>query len=114
MIDYESIGVRVQYYRKSINMTQEELAEQTKTSRVHISNIERGEGSPSIEVLIDIANALYVSADDLLAGNLFSSNPSRSEEEMDILHDCTKEEKLIMLEGMRTIKHLIRKYKITK
>ena len=114
MIDCESIGMRVRYYRKLNGMSQEELAERTKTSRVFISNIERGESNPSLETIIDIANALYISTDELLAGNLFSSNPSRTEEEMDILYDCTKEEKYILLESMRSIKHIIRKYKITK
>jgi len=111
MINYESIGIRVQYYRTLNDMTQEELGEKTKTNRVHISNIERGEKTPSLELLIDIANALYISSDDLLAENLFSSNPRRSEEEMNILYDCTIEESRMLLESMRAIKHIIRRYK---
>lgn len=114
MINFESIGTRVQYYRRLNGMSQEELAERTKTNRVHISNVERGEKTPSLELIIDIANALYISTDDLLAETLFSSNPSKSEREMNFLYDCTKEETNILLESMLAIKNIIRKYKITK
>ena len=114
MVDCEKIGTRVRYYRKKNNMSQEELAECTSSSRVYISNIERGEIVPSLEAIINIANVLYVSTDELLAENLIICTPTRSEEEMDILYDCTKEESLILLESMRAIKNVIRGYKITK
>lgn len=114
MIDCESIGTRVRHYRKKNGMSQEELAEWTGTSRVYISNIERGETIPSLEAIIDIANALYVSTDELLAGNLFNCKPTHSEKEMDILYDCTKEESFILLECMKAIKNIIRRFKITK
>jgi len=112
MLDYESIGARVRHHRKKNGMSQEELAEQVATSRVYISKIERGEGAPSLEVVINIANALYVTADDLLAGNLLSSNAGGVEEEKDILFDCSQEECRILLESMRAIKHILRGNKI--
>ena len=99
MLDCESIGARVRHHRKQNGLSQEQLAEQAETSRVYISNIE---------------NALNVSADDLLAGNLLSSNAIGTEEEMDILFDCTQEECRILLESMRSLKHILRGYKITK
>ena len=114
MLDCESIGARVRHHRKQNGLSQEELAEQAETSRVYISNIERGECTPSLEMVLNIANALNVSADDLLAGNLLSSNADVTEEEMDILFDCSQEECRILLESMRALKHILRGYKITK
>lgn len=114
MMDCQSIGARVRHHRKQNGLSQEELAERTETSRVYISNIERGEAAPSLEVLLSIANALSVSADDLLAGNLLSANTDRTEEEMDILFDCSQEESRILLESMKAIKQVLRGYNITK
>ena len=114
MMDCQSIGARVRHHRKQNGLSQEELAERAETSRVYISNIERGEAVPSLEVLLSIANALSVSADDLLAGNLLSANTNSTEEEMDILFDCSQEESRILLESMKAIKKVLRGYNITK
>ena len=114
MIDCESIGARIRCHRKQNGLSQEELAEQAETSRVYISNIERGEAAPSLEVILNIANALCVSAADLLAGNLLSANSDRMEKEMDILFDCSQEESRILLESMQALKKILRRYKITK
>lgn len=114
MLDCESIGARVRHHRKQNGMSQEELAERAATSRVYISNIERGESAPSLEMILNIANTLNISADDLLAGNLLSAKADRTEEEMDILFDCSHEECRILLESMRAIKQILRGYKITK
>lgn len=114
MLDCESIGARVRYHRSQNGMSQETLAEYIGTSRVNISNIERGERTPGLEMVINIANVLNVSADDLLAGNLIAVNTGRREEELDILFDCSQEESRILLESMRAIKQVIRGYNITK
>lgn len=114
MLDSQSIGARVRHHRKQNGLSQEKLAEQAETSRVHISNIERGEAAPSLEMLLNIANALNVSADDLLAGNLLSASTARTEAEMDILFDCSQKESRILLECMRAIKQVLRSYNITK
>ena len=114
MLDCQSIGARVRYHRKQNGLSQEELADQAETSRVYISHIERGEVAPSLKVLVSIANVLNVSADDLLAGNLLSAHTTRTEEEIDILSDCSPEESHILLESMRAIKQVLRRCNITK
>ena len=114
MMDCQSIGARVRYHRKQNGLSQEQLAERISTSNVHISNIERGEKVPSLEVILSIANALSVSADDLLAGNLLSASTNSTEEEMYILFDCSQEESQILLESMKAIKMVLRDYNITK
>ena len=114
MLDSVSIGARVKHHRTRNGISQEELAERIKISRVTVSNIERGESTPSLETIVNIANALYTSADDLLAGNLLVVGTGLIEEELDILYDCSKEESKLLLQNMRALKDIIRGYKITK
>jgi len=114
VIDCESIGARVKYHRVRVNMSQEELAYRANISRVQIGRLERGERQPSLEALINIANALNVTADDLLAGNLLNSGSVHSEDQIAILTDCTKEETQILLQNMQSLKKIIRAYKISK
>ena len=58
MIDIESIGSRGKYHRIRNKLSQEELADLAKVSRVYISYLECGERIPSMESFINIANAL--------------------------------------------------------
>ena len=114
MIDCKSIGARIRYHRTINKISQEELAFRTQMSRVHIGYIERGERAPSLESVINIANALNVSADELLLGNLLVAESRMSTEELDILNDCSTEECEILLKSMKGLKETIRAYRITK
>ena len=114
MIDIENIGSRVKYHRLRNKITQEELAELAQVSRVHISYLERGERIPSMESFINIANALNVSADELLANNLLVTGSNMNSEEQNILFDCSVNERQILLENMRKLKDILRSYHISK
>ena len=63
---YTSIGKNIRNCRIEKKMRQEDLAEKTGLSTNYIGMIERGEKIPSLESLIDILNALHVSADTIL------------------------------------------------
>lgn len=65
-MDRKSIGHRIQAYREAAGMSQDGLAEALGLSTIYISTIERGVKTPSLEVFVNIANALNVSADLLL------------------------------------------------
>lgn len=114
MIDYTNIGSRIRFQRITRNMSQEELAERSHLSRVHIGYIERGEKVPSLESIINIANALNMSADEILAGNLLVSNTSSAFNDFSIFDDCTKEEVAILMQNMKQLKEILRSYRITK
>lgn len=64
--DYASLGQRIRKARKTLNMTQEQLAEKCDLSTAHIGHIERGTRALSIESLITISDVLHVSTDYLL------------------------------------------------
>ena len=63
-------GLRVQELRKGHGMTQEELAEALGVDKDHISRIERGVKSCSIDLLIATAYVLHTSTDYLLMGKI--------------------------------------------
>ena len=63
----QQFAANLRGFRTEQNITQEQLAERISKSTEHISFLERGERSPSFEVIIDIANALGVLINDLMS-----------------------------------------------
>ncbi len=65
---YIILGLNIAYYRKKNGLTQAELAEITKLSRTHISNIEAPSmpHSISLEALFKISDALQIEPYKLL------------------------------------------------
>jgi len=49
---------KIEYYRKKLNMTQEELAEVVGVSRQTIISLEQGRYNPSLELAYRITKAL--------------------------------------------------------
>ena len=113
-IDYGNIGERIRFNRIKNKMSQEQLAELANISSVHIGYIERGDRLPSLETIINIANALTVSADELLAGSLIVSSTQREQDDFTVLFDCSKEEYAIITQCMECLKAALRGYRITK
>lgn len=66
--EYKMIGLNIAYYRKLAGLSQLQLAEKIGISRTHMSNIEAPNmpTSISLETLMDIADALDVTASTLL------------------------------------------------
>ena len=79
-MDYAALGKRIRDERLMQRLTLEKLAERTDKSINFIGQIERGEGKPSLETLVDIANALGVTVDSLLADNVKTSDNSIDKE----------------------------------
>ena len=111
-VDYESIGRRIKHYRTEKRMSQEALAEATMITFKHLSNIETGRRYPSLEIIIGIANALDVSADDLLTDNLLHSSSPVSTEIQDIMLDCNHDEKEMLTEILTFMKALFTRFGI--
>lgn len=82
-MDYEAsrqrFGSRMRFLRQENGITQEQLAEFINKTTEHISFLERGERSPSFEVILEIANALNVSASYLM-------NIDQPDDNTEILH----------------------------
>ena len=65
-MNYYSIGKNIRKYRLLRKLRQEDLAEMTHLSNNYIGIIERGEKIPSLETMINILNALKITADMVL------------------------------------------------
>lgn len=108
-MDYSGIGKRIKDYREKLKMTQQMLGEETDYSVQHISHIETGKTKLSVKCLLDIANALHVSVDELVCGYVASSSVILNKEIQEILEDCSPQEKQIILETIKTLKNSLRK-----
>ena len=69
-MDLSSIGAKIKQYRKAAKLSQSQLAEMIGISTKYVSVLERSSKPPSLETLINIANALNVSTDLLLCDTL--------------------------------------------
>lgn len=68
MLDSTKVGNFIMEKRKSLGMTQQQLAEKLNVSFQAISKWENGTTYPNIEILRDLAIVLDVSVDEILAG----------------------------------------------
>lgn len=73
-LNYVEIGNRIAQRRIHAGIKQTNLAETVGISNNYISSIERGKERPSLEILVSICNALHVTPDYLLMGNMHSNN----------------------------------------
>ena len=69
-MDRIALGSRVRESRKKAKYTQEVLAEKADIAVTYLGEIERGEKTPSLDVLLALANALSVSCDYLLRDSI--------------------------------------------
>ena len=106
-IDYISVGKRIKYYRMKANLSQEELGERLHLSRKHISVIELGSSSPSLDTLVDLANKLAVSADDLLVDSLEHHTSTADTELHRLLLDCNEIEEQILIRTVKELKAIL-------
>lgn len=65
-MELSSIGRRIKQAREAAHITQEQLANAVGCTVQHISAMERGIKTPSLEMFITIANVIGVSTDMLL------------------------------------------------
>ena len=108
-IDYYAIGVRIRRKRKALGLTQQKLAELSEQEPSNISHIERGATKLSLPTIVNIANALHVSIDDLLCDSIKESHLSYENTANNILSECSLQERIIITETMLTLKeNLIR------
>jgi len=103
-----NIGDRITSLRKAKNWSQEDLAAKTDSSRVMIGKYERGDNSPSIEVIVKLAKAFDVSVDYLLGEGLNASYDKEMVKRLDELENLPKEQKIKIFEYIDLV---IRDYK---
>ena len=108
-LDYFQIGQRVRKYRKAHGYSQDTLAEMIEISTTHLSHIETGNTKLSLQVLVDLADALNVSTDDLINdANQYADKPKN--EIIDILDSCSASEIKVIKDTISAVKASINKY----
>lgn len=107
-LDYELVGKRIKAARKRKGMTQEVLAELAGISASHMSNIETGGSKLSLPTFIALANALSVSADELLCDAIDRSEYVFRKELGDLLFDCDNQELRLIISVVSVFKQGIR------
>lgn len=90
--EYKQIGVRIREARIKRKMSQQELAVAADLSLPHISVIELGKCKMQLSSFIRIAEALQMSADELLRPNVPGVNAIYQSEFQEIIGDCTPAE----------------------
>lgn len=59
------LGTTIRAHRKAVGLTQEELAVELKVSTQWVSEMERGNGAPSLELLYKISGYMTTTVSDL-------------------------------------------------
>lgn len=112
-LNYTLIGTRIKKKRKSQKLTQERLSEMAGISPQHMSQIESAKTKLSLPTLINICNALNVSADKILCDVLSADNAEQVNNNIaETFKDCTADEVYLMLSVAESVKRCIRTKRI--
>lgn len=100
----KELGRRIAMRRKKLKIAQNVFAETLGISNNHMSGIENGKEKPSLALFVRICEALNVTPDYLLLGNMHSGNVSK--DLSDLLQLCSEDTRgLIRLIAQYTIEH---------
>lgn len=108
-LDYKAIGKRVKIARINKDFTQERLSEIIGISPTHLSNIETGTTRVSLNVIVNIANALQVTCDDLLCDNILKSDVQFRRDIAHVLEDCDEYEIRVIRDLAAALKETLRR-----
>lgn len=109
MVDYLAIGKRIKRLRLQKHMTQEQLGNMIGLSAKHVSNIETNNAHPSLEALVEIANALECSLDFLVLESIIETPETNYNQEfIDIMKSCNSREKHIIIECAYAFKKILK------
>ena len=101
-VNQKAVGRRIKTARERKKLTQEQLAEMVSLSPMHVSVIERGVKLPKLETLINIANILDVSADELLQDVVNNQVKLCSSEASELISQLPMEDQRRVLAALRS------------
>ncbi|MBR5111623.1 MAG: helix-turn-helix transcriptional regulator [Clostridia bacterium] len=110
-LDYKAIGKRIKIARIHADMTQEALSGKIDLSPSHMSNIETGTTKVSLTTIVNIANALSVTVDDLLCDNLIRARIQMERDIQAVLNDCDDYEIRVAKNTVEAVIDALRKNK---
>jgi len=95
-----AIGNRIKQVRTHLRIQQKEMAQKLGITSAHLSEIEKGKSSPSIEVVLKITNIYNMSLEFLFLGRgemLYISGLEKAPEKFTFDSSVTSREKLIWM-----------------
>ena len=101
-MNQKAIGRRIKFARENKKLNQEQLAELANLSPMHISVIERGIKLPKLETLINIANILDVSADELLQDVVNNQTRLSATEASSLIERLSRDDQRRVLAALRS------------
>lgn len=104
-LDYRDLGKRIKAKREDRKMTQTELADKADLSTQHVSNVENARSKIGLEKLIDIANALDCSVEELICGSTVSGRVIYHNEIAEMIEDFSDIQLRASLQFLRDIKY---------
>lgn len=104
-VDYVKLGARVKGRREKARMSQAELASATELSTQHISNIENAKTKVSLEKVVDIANVLNCSVDELLCDSVVKAKVIYINEVAGLIESFSDVEMRALPEFLRSYSH---------
>lgn len=104
MLDYKLIGAKIRELRKKKGLSQEQLAERIWISTTHMSHIETGTTKLSLPVLVDLAIALDVGADDILMTQPNLRKKTAVEDINKLLNSCTQQQAKVLEQIIKSAK----------
>lgn len=104
-VDYVKLGARVKRRREKARMSHAELASATDLSTQHISNIENAKTKVSLEKVVDIANVLDCSVDELLCDSVVKSKVIYVNEVAGLIESFSDVEMRALPEFLRSYSH---------
>ena len=107
-LNYIALGKRIREQRKKLKMSQNTLAELIDCEPTFVSYIENGKRGMSLETLINVANALETTADELLKDSLRCFHIVADHAAGSCLEDCSFYESKILLDIMEMTKNMLR------
>ena len=108
-LDYKAIGKRIKIARINADLTQEALAGRIDLSPSHMSNIETGTTKVSLTTIVNLANALGVTVDDLLCDNIVHARAQMDRDVQQVLDDCDDYEIRVVKDVAKTVVDALRK-----
>ena len=108
-LDYKAIGKRIKIARITADLTQEKLSEMVGVSPTHLSNIETGTTRVSLHTIVNIANALNITSDDLLCDNVIQAKVQIEQDIAAVLEDCDEYEIRVIRDMAAATKETLRR-----
>ena len=104
-VDYIGLGFRVRRQRMKKKMTQAHHASSIESSTHHITNIEHAKTKVSLEKVVNIANALECTVDELLCDSIEETEKIFKKETVGLLESFSDVELRALPEFLRSYRY---------